>query len=379
MAIELIGFEHDEQNLSAVWGSQTVRESLLIKMDSPLQDVLDVQAALPAYDGGITPEPTFTIGRSYHPERPDLVLKEAPSVRVHPEGGRPYWLVDLVYETATWLDTLLPEEDQGRGNVGRKKRLDGSNNIKYPWDEPPTWSGGTESVRFTTYKNSQGDLLRHANLMPLTEGIDVELTLESHTFTWNVEYSSFSWATDVGTHIGKLNHATCFNCSPRSVLLKSATAVENYRTVNIPVSSGESTTGATATHHFVTITATFLIDERGRDLPEILHEDFEGYWREANRRVSMHTQQLTNIGTLLVPVYGYGPIPVNERGDFAQAPWPFYSQSKATALGALFGSAYSYELLPAADPTTDFHIIDPIYPKTSTLTDFVTDNGLVIP
>lgn len=378
MAIELIGFEHDDQNLSAVWGSQTVRESLLIKMDSPLQDVLDVQAALPAYDGGITPEPTFTIGRSYHPERPDLVLREAPSVRVHPEGGRPYFLVDLVYETATWLDKVLPEEDQGRGNVGRKKRLDGSNNIKFPWDEPPTWSGGSESVRFTVYKEAFGPLLRHANQMPLTEGIDVDLMLESHTFTWNVPYDTFTWADDIGQYIGKVNSEVCFNCAPTSVLLKSCTAVENYRTVNIPLSSGESSTGSTATHHFVTITATFLIDERGKDLDPLLHAGFVGYFREANRRVSMHTMELANIGTILVPVYAYRPIKLNEI-DNVKAPWPMLSQSKATELGLLFGMGYPYDLLPTADPTTDFHIIDPEYPIQADLHTFVANNGLVIP
>ena len=369
MAIELLGFEHDGQDLSAVWGSQTVRESLLIKMDSPLQDVLDVQAALPAYDGGITPEPTFTIGRSYHPERPDLVLKEAPSVRVHPEGGRPYFLVDLLYQTATWLDAPLPTENQGFGNVGRKKRLDGSNNIKFPWDEPPTWSGGTEPVRLTTYQKSDGTLLQHANFLPLTEGIDIEIMLESHTFTWNVEYDTFTWSTDVKPYIGKLNSSTCFGYAAKSVLLKSCSAVENYRTVNIPLSNGESSTGATATHHFVTLTATFLIDTRGTT---------HGYFREANRRVSNHTMELANIGTILVPVYAYRPIKLNEI-DNVKAPWPMLSQSKATSLGLLFGMGYPYDLLPSANPLTDFHVIDPEYPLTANLATFVSTHSLVIP
>lgn len=368
MAVELIGFEHDGQNLSAVWGSQTVRESLLIKMDSPLQDVLDVQAALPAYDGGITPEPTFTIGRSYHPERPDLVLKEAPSVRVHPEGGRPYFLVDLVYETATWVDQQVsfPGEQRPKGNVGRKKIFNGANNIKYPWDEPPTWSGGTESVRLTTYRsapdddNPNGLVLRHANGLPLTEGIDIEIMLESHTFTWNVSYSSFSWKDDVAPYVGKLNSANCFTYAPLSVFLKSVTAVENYRTVNIPTSSGESTTGATATHHFVTLTATFLIDTR---------ETTHGYWREATRRVSMHTLQKVP-ATIIPPIiYTYIPIDVNDRGDKAVAPWPLDP----------LGQAIPYTAMDTVDPETDFGFVDPLYPRATNLQTFVNNNDLAIP
>lgn len=349
------GFLHDDQSMSAVWGSQTVRETCLIIMDSPLEDILDVQNALPAF--GSQAEPTFTIGRSYHPERTDLVLKEAPSVRVHP-AGRPYWLVDLVYETATWLDEQinLPGEDQGKGRIGRLKRFNGANNIKYPWDEPPTWSGGTETVRLTTFQKSDGTLLQHTNKLPLTEGIDIEVSLESHSFTWNVQYATFTWASAVKPYIGKLNSTTCFGYATKQVYLKSCTAVENYRTVNIPTSSGEAGTGAVETHHFVTLNATFLIDIRGTT---------HGYWREANRRVSMHTLQL---GAGLAGDL-YLPIQINDRGDTAQSPWP---------LGPT-GAAIDYAALPTANPLTDFGIVDPEYPLTAALHTFVSNNGLVIP
>lgn len=347
------GFLLQDQSMSASWGTQTVRETCLIKMSSPLEDVIDVQNALPAYGSG--PEPTFTIGLSYHPDRTDLILKEAPSVKEHP-AGRPYWLVELIYETATWLDKTPPDQDQGRGRVGRNRRYSGSVAIKYPWDEPPTWSGGSRSVRATVFQDSSGDRLLHSNGLPLMEGIDVEIELEEHQFTWNVAYDTFSYSADIAPYVGKINGASTFGVATKNVLLQTCTATENYRTQNIAIADGEGNGGATATHHYITINATFLIDRRGTT---------HGYFREANRRVSMHTlQKVTVLGIDM-----YVPIAINDRGDVAQSPWPL----------TLLGQGYPYATLPAANPETDFFIIDPLYPKTAALHTFVSNNGLAIP
>jgi hypothetical protein len=366
------GFQLPDQSMSATWGSQTVTETCLIEMSSPLEDIINVQNALPAYDGGTTPEPTFTIGLSYHPERTDLVLKEAPSVKEHPTSGRPFWVVELVYETAQWLDKTLPYENQGIGNVGRNKRLDTNPTdfIKYPWDEPPTWSGSTKQVQATVYQDSAGAKLVHANYLPLTEGIDVTIELEVHTFTWNVEYTMFTFATDIAPFIGKINDAVVFTGLRKHVLLETCSAVENYRTQNVGVRNGQSGTGAIATHHFVTVTATFVIDRR---------TSVQGYFREANRRVSMHTMQLANAGNPITPIWGYVPIDVNDRGDFAQSPWPLASLAYTNAGGFNRGIGFPYDALPTANPETDFWTIDPLYPVEADLTTFVAFYGLVIP
>lgn len=354
MGLESIqGFVLQDQSMSASWGTQTVRETCLIKMSSPLEDVIDVQNALPAYGSG--PEPTFTIGLSYHPDRTDLILKEAPLVKEHP-AGRPYWLVELVYETATWLDKTPPDQDQGRGRVGRNRRYNAGVAIKYPWNEPPTWSGGSRTVRATVFQDSAGTRLLHSNGLPLLEGIDVEIELEEHQFTWNLEFSTFDYATDIAPYVGKVNSASTFGVAAKNVLLQTCTATENYRTQNIATADGEGTTGATATHHYITMNATFLIDRRGTT---------HGYFREANRRVSMHTlQKVTVLGIDM-----YVPIAINDRGDVAQSPWPL----------TLLGQGYPYATLPAANPETDFYIIDPLYPKTAALHTFVSNNGLAIP
>jgi hypothetical protein len=334
-------------------------------MDSPLEDIIDVQAALPAYDFGVTSEPTFTIGLSYHPERTDLILKQANGVRVHPMG-RPYWIVDLTYETGQWLDKLLNNENQGAGNVGRMKRFDSTPGtgepatqiIKYPWDEPPTWQSSTRRVRINIFHDINGDPLQHANGLPILEGVSAELDLEVHTFTWNVEYDTFTYSTDIAPFIGRINATTVFGALADHVLLESCTCVENYRTVNLAVPTGQSSTGATATHHFVTLTGTFVIDRRT--------DSVLGYFREANRRVSMHTLQL--VLELGLPI-GLAPIDVNERGDRATSPWPLQTD----------GSAYPYATIDTANPLTDFAFIDTLLPEQNDLAAFATLYGLAIP
>ena len=83
------------ENLTASYGVNTISCDWLIKMNSPLETVKDVQFYLPSY--GQQVEPTFTIGLSHYPGRPDLLLKQAGSVREH-ESGRPWWVVSVTYE-----------------------------------------------------------------------------------------------------------------------------------------------------------------------------------------------------------------------------------------------------------------------------------------
>lgn len=362
---QIIGFLHEPQDLSATWGVVTIREQCLIEMDSPLEDIVDVQASLTAYDFGVTPEPTFTIGLSYHPERTDLILKQANNVRAH-VSGRPYWVVDLTYETGQWLDKLLNNENQGQGNVGRVKRFDttpgtgevATQIIKYPWDEPPTWNASTRRVRVNIFHDINGDPLLHANGLPILEGVSAELDLEVHTFTWNVEYDAFTYSEDIAPFIGRVNAETVFGAIEDHVLLENCTCVENYRTVNLAVPAGQSSTGATATHHFVTCTATFVIDRRT--------DSVLGYFREANRRVSMHTLQ-----KVAVQGGGFelGPININTVGDRATAPWPL----------APNGIAIPFDLIDDADPLTDFGFIDTLLPEQNDLTAFAALYKLVIP
>jgi len=393
------GFLLQPESMSATWGSQSVTETCLVEMTTPLDNIIDVQAALPAYDFGVTPEPTFTIGLSHHPDQADLIFKQAANVREHPDSGRPFWLVDMVYETAQWLNDIFPGENVGAGNIGYQRRLRDNTGtssptarevIINPWDEPPTWSSSTRRVKMTRYKDATGNTLRHANYLPLTEGIDIDIDLEVHTFTWNVQYSTFNFETAVAPYIGKIN----LTAMPRlkdapiqHVLLETCTCTENYRTVNIGMPNGQVGNGI-QTFHFITLTATFVVDRRQgfttsmegvpvEDRPVV--DSPEGYFREANRRVSMHTLQLGNAGTVMLPIWGYVPIPVNDRGDVATSPWPLASADYVTLLGSNMGVAVPYDAMNTLNPETSFAVIDPLLPLATTLTEFTVTHDLEIP
>lgn len=359
----------DSQNFQATYGVNTIQEELLIEMSSPLESQTDVVSELPVI--GQAGDWTFTIGLSPHPKRTDLVLKSCDGVREAP-NGRPFWIISLTYETPQWLNDVYPGEDRGRGNLGRKKKIDNNNKpIVYPWDEPPTWSSSIRTVRLTRFHDKQGNLLRHANGLPLTDGIDTELILEAHSFTWNVAYSGFSYATKIRPYLYKVNSSSAFNRSSGFVFFDSVSCTENYRDVTIPGTDDQPATYHT--HHFFTINATFLIDTRSSS------GNAKSYFEEQYRRVSMHTMQKTVFAGVPSPTVTYYPIIINDRGDFAEAPWPLLSQAKATALGKSFGEAVPYGIMDSVDPITDFHFIDPGLPETAALHTFIADNKLVIP
>lgn len=352
MTIIIHGSLLPNESFSAQWGIQTIKETWLIEVDTPLDNAADVVAQLPAYDGGITSEPTFTIGLSYHPDRSDLILKSADSVSEHPQAGRKFWLVSVTYETPQWVNQGINDESSNRrGNSQRYNKLgtDNQSSIKYPWDEPVNWSVNTRKVRATRYVDANGARLLHANFLPILEGIDIELDLEVHQFVWNVDWSSFDWVSNFVPYIGKINDDTCFGVAAKHVLCENITAVENWRSQNVD--------GTSYDHHFATITATFVID-RNEDTPN-------GFFRDANRRVSAHTQQIQFAGGNAAFV----PIPINDRGDVAQSPWPLLPS----------GAGANYKVMQTYDPEVDFFIIDPLYPLEADLTAFATTHDLEIP
>lgn len=358
---QIIGFLHEAEDLSGSWGIHTCREQCLIEMDSPMEDVIDVQMGLPAYDFGVTSEPTFTLGLSYHPSRSDLILKQVNGVRVH-QSGRPFWVVDITYETANFLNvsngfsTVPTRVEEVGGTSATPKTI-----IIRPWEEPVIWNSSTRAVQTTRFKDADGDTLLHANFLPLTEGIEIPMNLQVHQFSWNVQATGFNYSTDIAPYIGKINNAQIndfYNAPAKHVLCESITCSEQYKTVGFGTPDGQAS--ADGTYHYIAINATFVIDERSAAASP------DGHFRESNRRVSMHTLERS-------PVMGGGfaltPIPVNARGDFAQSPWPL----------APSGIGVPYDLLDSVDPDVDFYIIDPLYPIEADLSAFVTTHSLAIP
>ena len=358
---QIIGFLHEAEDLSGSWGVHTCREQCLIEMDSPMEDVIDVQMGLPAYDFGVTSEPTFTLGLSFHPSRSDLILKQVNGVRVH-QSGRPFWVVDITYETANFLNvsngfsTVPTRVEEVGGTSATPKTI-----IIRPWEEPVIWNSSTRAVQTTRFRGATGVMLRHSNFLPLTEGIEIPMNLQVHQFSWNVQATGFNYSTQIAPYIGKINNAQIndfYNAPIGHVLLESITCSEQYKTVGFGTPDGQAS--ADGTYHYIAINATFVIDERTAVVSPA------GHFRESNRRVSMHTQELINGG---VANMAYAPIPINAKGDFAQSPWPLRDD----------GSAYPYADMDTADPDVDFYIIDPLYPIEADLSAFVTTHSLAIP
>jgi hypothetical protein len=374
--VTIEGFLLDSEQLAAAYGSQSLNATLLIEVDSPLRDATYVQSVLPAF--GSQAEPTFTIGKSYYPGRTDLILKAAPSVREH-EAGRPFWLVDLQYASDDWLNQTLEGENQGRGKVGLKKRIDSvtGNIIVDPTDEPPTWSSSTRTVQATRWHSADGKLLRHTNNLPVTEGITHQKVLEVHTFTWNVDYDTFDYDTAVKPYIGKINNSTVTNLKNGQkwhVHCESITCTENYRTVNLGTPSGQ--TGGQGTFHYITLVANFVIDRRTYDA-SVAADDQYGYFRESMRRVSMHTRAYPrNSAGVVVKGKGHSDIDVNDEGTIATSPWPLDPYGAAIQYRATFPALPT---IATADPLTDYGWIDTGLPEEADLNTFVTTHNLVIP
>ena len=374
---EIIGVPLDTEVLSASWGTVTLNVEWLVRMTSPLEDSTDVQYYLPSFNQQA--EPTFTIGLSHYPGRPDLLLKEANSVKEDQNAGRPYWRVAVTYETGQWLRDLFPGEDRGRGTRGSadKIRETGTGGtpeekevIVYPWDEPVVWSADTRTVTTTKFHNADGTVILHANGLPITEGIEIPLELEVHTFTWNENYVGFNYDEDVKPYIGKINTTAMQefkNAAIKHVMCERISVVENRRPVNIGTPAGQSAAGTNAEHHFITFTAVFVIDRS---------TGTEGYFRDAYRRVSKHT--LERSGTFAVPG-GLVPIKINEKGDVAQEPWPLLSALACVQLDKAVGSAVPFNLLQDLNPLTDFAFIDPQLPEAVNLEQFRAKYGLEIP
>ena len=225
-------------------------------------------------------------------------------------------------------------------------------------------------VRTTRFRDNLNRPLVHANGLPVTEGVESEALLEVHQFTWNKPYAGFSYALNVRPYIDQVNIVTCFGLPEYHVYCESITCTENYRSVNVPTPDGQSQ--SQITFRFITLNATFVLDHSFSTL---------GFFRESNRRVSMHTMERLIIAN---PVTGiaeavYLPINVNARGDVAEAPWPLLSQAKATALGKQLGQAVPYDIMNNINPETDFHFIDLNLPDTGNLESFRLANNLTIP
>lgn len=342
MAIRLIhGFLKEKQKAKPEWGSISVIETVLVEMESSTENIIDVLNELPSGTGTVTSTNPkgigFTFDVSLHPDSSVFVLRSAGEVQQASQGAC-FWEIELTYAIFS-MDELLGPAQAGSGSNPRKRK--DQREVTSPLDRPVVWHSSTSMVTKETYRHATtGDPIVHTNQLPITTPFKHEEVHETHTFAYNVDFTSFNY-TDYRPHIGKINTATCLGFDAKTLKFASMQANEEYESIGQGVEKTE--------YHYVRLTLNFEYNPSGWDIDAKL--------------VSMSTIQLNQMLTFPFAVF-YDKIKISAT-EYAQEPWPL----TATGLGIPYDDN---------DPA-DYGYIDHGYPRESDLTDITSIRSLSIP
>jgi hypothetical protein len=287
------GFEREQSKLSAKFLSESVDETLLIEVDDVFERWDEIQDALPAYGAASGNMPdgstiTFTLGRSPHPHRSRLILREASPLKKVPNSGT-FWTVKLRYEMdISDQETEDPADPQN------------SNVIVLPWQRPPQWQASAKIVEHETFDKPNGDAILHTNNLPLNKPISVPLQHTTHTFTWNIKWAALDYDRDLESYANRMNKQTMWEKPPGTWKLTNISASEAWE--RIPF---DDDVPGEYSFHFARVTASFEYNPEG--------------WNKAPYSKSTYAYSAISLSPLIL---GYAPIPVNSRGDLAKEPWP---------------------------------------------------------
>jgi hypothetical protein len=334
------GFLHEKQTAQPEWGSITINEVVLVETDSPIYNQIDLLNALPAAPNTVTATNpkgiSFTFDVSEHPDSSALILRSSGVIKQANESGT-FWEVPLTYKTFSIMEATGAAI--AGSNTYPKKRKD-QRQVQNPINRPVVWNSSTSPMEKDTYLHANGlDPIVHANLLPITKPFRYEEIHETHTFSYNINYDDFNYATQYRPYIGKVDSSGIFGSTPKTFKLVSATYSEEYE--SLQTSGG---TEATKTeYHYVRVTLTFELNPTGWDIDAQV--------------VSMSTLQIVTIGK-------YEKIKVSAT-QYATEPWPLLASGQ--------GAPYD-----AIDPA-DFAYVDHGYPKLADLSVVVAYKGLTIP
>lgn len=352
MTIKLIhGFLHEEQKVTPQWGYMNVAETVLVETDSPNLSPLAVVAALPSGAGTVTSTNpkgiAFTFDVSTHPESSAFVLRTAGTIEQEPGGGC-FWRIPLVYSNQNFQQLIgaagASSSGGGGGHSTNPRQRKDQREVLSPLAKPYVWSKSTSIVQKETYTiASSSDPIVHTNGLPITQPFKYEEVHESHTFSYNVEYSSYS-DSFYSPFIGKVNSTTCLGKETGTLKLSQFSAAEEYESVGHGVSKTD--------YHYVRVTMTFEWNPSG--------------WDNDAKLVSMSTLQLLLQPAVgLIPAYYYyDHIKISETA-YAKEPWPLLAN----------GAAVPFD---DNDPA-DYGYVNHGYPLTADLTTVTDVKSLVIP
>jgi hypothetical protein len=290
----ICGFIRDSTTGNFGFLNEKVTETLRVEAYNVTDTLMDIQDSLPAYGtaSGNMPDGTtitFTIHISRHPHRSRLLLLSAPSIR-KVKGSGAWWDINLTYGMdADKTKTTNPEqENPGTQNV-----------IVLPWQQPPIWNFQTTEVDHDSFvKRWSGEQITMTNGLPITRPIRRKMSHEVNSFTFNIAWNDLD-IEDIRKFKGMLNKQTLWGHLPGTVKCRSISINEQFKRMNTQTDEADK-----FVVHFAQVQTSFEYNPMG--------------W--APRILSASTLQAVPI--IATGTVAYLPIPTNERGDFADEPWP---------------------------------------------------------
>lgn len=335
---KVLGFLREETEPTPYSNRTEVKEVCRVEVYNVTDTWVNLFSTLPASGSpgsvGFNPQQiTFTFGTSVHPLTNNLYLQQASGIK---KVAPTFWDMTLQYSNSEYQ-----LEPTGENNKNPRNRKDQKN--VNPLSRPPVWSSASKTVLKQTYTKGPnpaagvvGDVIVHENGLAITEPYMYAEEHTTHSFSFNRNFSSFDYNTDIKPYLGKVSTNTIFGAgSAQQYKLVQASCSEEYESFG----QGDSRTE----YHFIRINVTFEYNPSG--------------WINDSELVSKSTLQLV-AGTL-------EPIIINNKGQVAQEPWPLIAGGAAAPFNAL-------------NPA-NFAILDTGYPETANLSTFVSAYGLVVP
>ena len=342
MAIAMIhGFLKEKQKSRPEWGRISIVETVLIETDSAEVNMIELLTELPASPNTITswnPKGiSFTFDLSLHPDSNVFVLRSAGDLQQVEQGGC-FWEIELTY--AVFSSAELVGIAGWGDNNNPKKRKD-QREVIDPTDRPYVWHTSTSTVTKETYRHAtSGDPIVHTNGLPITTPFRFEEIHRIHTFSYNVDYTSYN-NDDYDDYVGLVNTSTTLGYGAGKLKFVSFQANEEYESIGQGVEKLE--------FHYVRVTLNFEYNPSG--------------WDEDAKVVSMSTLQLTQM--IVTPfLFYYDKIRISAT-EYAQEPWPLDAN----------GLAIPYD---DNDPA-DYGYVNHGYPKTGDLSIVTAYRSLAIP
>lgn len=287
------GFLSEEQDIKPFFNRTEIKEVVRVEMNTTrfgIQDnAIDMIEYLPSYASGpgdTTFNPlqiTFTLYQSPHPKATSLVLLECLGIK-RVSGSGTFYDVSLNYGNFI-PGEITTVENSNSPNPGTP--------IVSPLQQPPVWSSSSNIVQKQTMTKPNGDPIIHENGLAITTPITYEESHTVHTWSFNVNYFSINYTSDIAGYVGFVGKKTDFLFGIRASYWKfTATSSQEMR-------ESYGTGKSRVKFHYLKCQVSFEYN------PSDWIDDAKLYSRSTFQRVN---------GRLI-------PIKINDLGDRAQEPW----------------------------------------------------------